>query len=305
MTDPTRWTPTENVMRHTGSPLEPDMDFFAEPPPEIGTVISAESTLMDDEAVRRARARKKALLLWVLIGLACGLLLAFVTELPLLICLLVGVVGGILIALLTTRYFYQCSYVGEQGVALYSLKGDRTAQPQLHIFRYTDGKHLYTQQTRRYKNGVYTGTNYSYRWTRVTGPDFKLENSYHNEKGYPAEDDLWHFASAAERAWSLYLLEAVNHQLNQLGFVEFQLQGTLSAVRIGPGFLEFEEKNGIAQRVEVADMKDIGLGSGVFKFKHKDSTWWSGKGKYSFTYSSIPNAKLFLICLEKLTGIHW
>lgn len=305
MTDSTRWTPTENVVRHTGSPLQPEMDFFAVPPSEIGTVISAESTLVGDEQRIRNRTRQKALLGWGLGGLVAGGFIALLAELPLLICALLGVGSGIAIAILSTRYFYQCSYVGELGIALHNLKESRTAEPETRIFCYAEGKNLYTQQTRRYYNGIYTGTTYNYRWTRLSGPDFKLEGNYRSEKGNPPENDLWHFASAAERAWSFYLLEAVNDQLNQRGYVEFPIKGALNAVRVGPGFMEFEERNGISQRVEVADMKDIRLGSGTFQFKHKDSTWWSGKGKYSFAYGIIPNARLFLICLEKLTGIHW
>jgi DnaJ-class molecular chaperone len=64
-------------------------------------------------------------------------------------------------------------------------------------------------------------------------------------------------------------------------------------------------KGGMSQRVQVVDMREITLGNGVFQFKHKDAQWWSGKGKYTFTYKNIPNANLFLIYLDRLTGIRW
>jgi hypothetical protein len=69
--------------------------------------------------------------------------------------------------------------------------------------------------------------------------------------------------------------------------------------------MEFVTKKDGAQRVMVADMRDILLGSGTFQFKHQDSRWWSGKGKYSFQYSNIPNANVFLICLKQFAGISW
>ena len=83
------------------------------------------------------------------------------------------------------------------------------------------------------------------------------------------------------------------------------MSGNPKAVRIGSGFLEFVLKNGSTQRVEVADMKNISLGGGTFQFLHKDSRWWSGKGKYAFSYAQLPNAKLFLLCLDRLVGIRW
>ncbi|QUY43755.1 hypothetical protein [Acaryochloris marina] len=304
MTGEMSWTPTENVVRHVGSQIIPDMEFFAPPPPEIGEIISADSSLSRSKQANQGQERLKNCMLWASGGAVGGCIFAFVTELPVLICALISTVIFIGIGILTTQYFYQCSYVGELGIALHSLKGKRSGQPKTEIFLFKDGKNLFTQQTRNYYNGVYTGTTFNYWWTRLSGPEFRLKGSYRSQKGNPPADNLCHFAQAAEGRWSTHLLPVINEQLNQLGYIEFPIGKTLRVVRIGPGFMEFEEKSG-THKVEVADMKDIQLGGGVFQFKHKDSTWWSGKGKYSFGYAAIPNARLFLICLERLTGIHW
>ncbi len=299
------WIPTENVTRHAGSSHPPGMEFFADPPPEIGTIVSADSTLFNPESPSRTQIRLRKCGLWGLVGAAVGAFVALIFEFSLVLGVILGVGIAVVLVLLSTQYFYQCSYVGEQGIALYTLKGNSSAQPQTRTFCFKDGKNLYTKQTRSYYNGVYTGTTYNYRWTLLTGADFKLGGSYRSEEGTPPEKSLWYFAKAAEGAWSVHLLQTMTAQLEQLGYVEFPITGSLRAVRVGAGFMEFEEKNGTRQRVDVADMKDIRLGSGVFQFKHKDSTWWSGKGKYSFAYGNIPNARLFLICLDRLTGIHW
>ncbi|NJK30058.1 MAG: hypothetical protein HC940_07845 [Acaryochloris sp. SU_5_25] len=298
------WIPAGNVTRHTDSLIAPDMDFFADPPPEIGTIISADSSLNSSSESKRIQSRIRSCLWEGIYGAAIGGLVALAVELPLLGSL-IGVAIAVILVLLSTRYAYHCSYVGERGIALSYLKGHRSAQPQTRIFCFQDGKNLYTQQTRSYYNGIYTGTTFNYRWTRLSTPDFKLEGAHRSEKGNPPPENLWHFADAAEGAWSVHLLQLVDQQLDQLGYVEFPIKSSLNAVRIGSGFMEFEEKNGTRQRVDVADMKDIRLGSGVFQFKHKGTTWWSGKGKYSFAYSNLPNARLFLICLDRLTGIHW
>lgn len=304
MTKDVGWTPTEGVLRHVGSPILSDLEFFVAPPPEIGTIISADSTLTHSQESKTTQKRVRNCLLWGGGGAGIGCYFALRTELPLLICVLIWGAIGIIVALLSSQYFHQCSYVGELGISLHTLKGRRSAQAKTQFLRFQEGKNLFTQQTRNYYNGVYTGTTFNYWWTQLSGPEFRLKGNYRSKEGNPPAENLYHFAKAAEEKWSTHLLPIFREQLNQRGYVEFPIGQTLRVVRIGSGFMEFEEKDG-THRVEVADMKDIRLGGGIFQFKHQDSTWWSGKGKYSFGYSAIPNARLFLICLEKLAGICW
>jgi len=299
------WMPREGVTRHSGSAIPQDMEFFATPPLEIGKVISAESTLKTSIQAGLTPLRIIVCSLSGLLGAGIGWYLAVVAGL--LSTTLVWTIGSlaVLIAYWATRFSHGCSYVGENGIARYTLKGDRNANPKADILPFKDAANLYTSQTRQYVNGVYTSTAYAYWFGKQSGQKYKLLGQYRNEQGWPEAKNSWHFANAAEAAWNNYLLPVVNEQLDRLGYVEFPMQGKLQAVRVGSGFMEFVVKGGVPQRVQVADMKDITLGSGVFQFKHKDAQWWSGKGKYSFNYSNIPNARLFLLCLDRLTGIRW
>ena len=58
------WMPPEGLERHAGGPCDPAWDFFAEPPPEIGPLVSAESNLILGKRPWRGSSRI------VLIGLA-------------------------------------------------------------------------------------------------------------------------------------------------------------------------------------------------------------------------------------------
>jgi hypothetical protein len=214
-------------------------------------------------------------------------------------------IGGGVIAYYHLKFSHCCSYVGEQGIAIYRIRGSRSAKVNTQMLLFKEATNLYTSQTRNYYNGAYSGTTYSYNWILTNRQKFVLSGSHGAEKGVPGYMNEWHCANAGENAWNNTLLPAINDQLNRLGYVEFPIQGNPQAVRIGDGFMEFVTKNGSVTRCEGTDMKDITLGGGTFKFNHKDATWWSGKGKFSFTYSNIPNARLFLICLERLMGIRW
>jgi hypothetical protein len=297
------WVPPKGVTRHAGSPISSELDFFLPPPPEIGQIISADSTL---NIGQQPTPMSKRMITSCLVGLVAGAIawgiLYLISQPYPVVLAIVGLIAGV-IAYFCYGFHHSCTYVGEQGIAEIRLNGSREATPQTHLLLFQEAANLYTSQTRRYKNGFYRGTSYSYQWTRPRNKTYVLSGQYHSEQGWPEDRNLWHFANSAETAWSSYMLGVINEQLTRLGYVEFPMQGNPQAVRVGQGFLEFVLKDGTMQRAAVEDMRDMRLGAGQFHFTHKDARWWSGKGKYSFTYSTIPNARLFLICMRTLAGI--
>ncbi len=300
MTHQSVWTPGADLTRHAGSPIPPERDFFVAPPLEIGQVLSAESTL-------KTSTQPVSTPLRIIICLLAGLLGAGISWRLTASAIFTGIIGSlaVLIAYRKTFFFHYCSYVGKNGIATYAIKGDRHASAKAKILRFQDATNLYTSQTRHYRNFFYNGTSYSYRFEQKPGKPFELGGTYYSRRGWPKDKDDWHLANAAEAAWSNYLLPLVDGQLERLEYIEFPIEGYLQAVRVGSAFMEFVMKDGVVERAQVADMKNITLGSGVFHFAHKDAHWWSGKGSYSFNYSNIPNARLFLLCLKRQTGIAW
>ena len=299
-----KWIPGTEVTRHAGSPIPEGMDFFVAPPPDIGQVVSAESTLtVSKHPMPPERRLMVSFLVGVPVAVMVLLIMSFTIE-AMVVAVIPAAIAGSLIYFFT-RFSHQCSYVGEQGMVEFKISGSRSAEPKANLLRFKEAENLYTSQTRHYYNGVYTSTFYEYKWTRGSGRDYRLTGSYRSEKGQPKDKDKWHFASSAEAIWSGYKLQAISNQLDKLGYAEFPMQGNPQAVRVGSGFLEFVLKDGTAQRVDVNDMRDIKLGSGLFQFAHHDARWWSGRGKYAFTYGKLPNARLFLLCLDKLAGIRW
>ncbi|MEO0355495.1 MAG: hypothetical protein AAF268_11775 [Cyanobacteria bacterium P01_A01_bin.3] len=304
-----KWQPTDGATTHSGQTITSDMDFFEAPHPSIGTVISAESTLKTSDRSMPSSRRIQ----FISFGAAAAGVLIYavfnatdvgLTGGPIVVLLLAAAIVGTIIYFFT-RFGHRCSYVGERGVVEYRLKGTRSGKPTSEMHLFSETADLFTSATRNYYNGIYTGTNYLFRWVDGGSQVFKLNGVYRSQKGWPKEGDRWHFANAAEGAWSGFRVKSLTASLEQTGYVEFPLKGNPKAVRIGSGFMEFLLKDESTQRVEVKDMKKISLGQGFFKFAHQDARWWSGKGKFSFSYAGLPNAKLFLYCLKQLTGIHW
>jgi hypothetical protein len=295
------WQPHPEIESHSGSPPTADADFFMPPPPTIGELISADTTLKTSTSNPMPELLRLTIV--ILAGGVSFAIILFGFHNALFAIVAAGVNGWL--AWFCTRFHHTCSYIGSKGLIKYELVESRSAMPKESLLLFTDAHSLYAKTIRNYTNGLYTGTNYTYTWKKNSGNEYVITGSYQSEKSSPKDGDIWHFANMSESVWSSYLLSTLDAQIDRHGYVEFPMGGALQAVRVGQGFMEFVTRKDGSQRVMVADMRDISLGSGTFQFKHQDARWWSGKGKYSFEYANIPNARVFLICLSELAGISW
>jgi hypothetical protein len=300
----------EPVMSHAGTPLDPDLVLFCEPPESIGEVQTAWTTLQYGK-----QPKPMILRLGVALALtaACPVFAVVVSRAAGLnnidpawligSSLIVGLVlGGI--ALAATRFKHVCSYVGTAGMSRHTIKGDVEATPEHEIFLFDDATDLTTAQTRHYTNGVYTGTSYNFDWKDHNGQRvFRLHGSYRSKDGNPKPKDPFHFAQSGEFAWSNYLLDILQEELEQHGSVEFKVNKK-DRVRVGPGFLELEFK-GKTERVNAEDIQTLQVSGGSFQIKTHDARWLGRKGKFHFDYAAMANARVFLLSLEALAGFHF
>jgi hypothetical protein len=295
----------EGVPDHTGEARPQPVDFFAAPPPEIGQVTSAESTLRQGKAPMSPPLR-------------LGIMLAVLAAVALATAQLASnmhrddrdvlyIAAGLIAAFALwfvwklTRFVHRCSYVGNSGVALFTVKGSRNAVPRTQMFRFDQAVEVHAAQTRHFVNGVYTHTSYNYSWTSPEGKViYRLFGKHKGKDKLPKRGDFWHFARAAEIAFSEAVLLRAQEQLQREGSIAFRVDAK-RWVRVGPGFLEFHF-GGEPTRVTRDEIASVSLASGQFSFKHKDAKWYSRAGKYSFSYGTMANPKVFLFAMEKLMG---
>ena len=303
------WQPDPEVTSHAGEPLSDQLHFLHPPPDEIGEVITAFSTLKKGKKPMPLATRQLVILApgaLVLLGILQVQKQIFPNE-TLRDSLWPGMIGGMFVALimyLVTRFRHTMTYVGRAGVARLQHKGPLSQPGKCDSLVFESAADLRSSQTRQYVNGVYTGTNYRFVWTNEAGKAiFKLVGSYRSSKTKaPKPTSVFHFARSAETAWSLHLIELLDAELAEHGCVQFDLARD-KWVRVGPGFLELRLGKEEA-RLEVADIRDLTIASGSFKVVHKDAKWF-GKGKFSFEYGQLANAKVFLLALERLLGFQF
>jgi hypothetical protein len=303
----TGWRSSPKLTDHADKPIPPDWDFFVQPPPEIGQISSAYTSLLTSQNARNAASR------WsIALGVAATIELIicffFYNQTPpppsLIGPLVMGFVPamiGLLVVMWFTRFRKTCSYVGVQGVARYKLNGDRNSVPTGDLFVFPAATELRTRQIRRFVNGVYSGTSYNYTWTNANGQKvFNIAGQYHSKASTPKPSDAYWFAVSADVAWSTYLLDQAEEALRHQGFLQFNLNKD-RWVRVGSGYFEFYLK-GEQEKVLTSEIKSVSLAQGHFSIVGKDAKRFSSKSKYGFDYANMANPKLFMFAMRKLCG---
>jgi hypothetical protein len=294
------WVPRPGVTNHNGEPLPPDRVFFAPPPPEIGEVVTAYSTLTSRSRPMSPLSRA---LLSVGVGSAVAVGLSFVPDVDVVFEVLAFVVAAPLVWL-ATGFRHKATYVGLEGVARLSCQGSLDRPAKAEVFRFDEAEELRTGQTRQYNNGVYSGTSYHFTWTDAQGRKrYKLSGTYHGEKKPPKAKDPFHFAKSAERAWSHHKGEWAAGELESTGAVRFNLGGS-DWIAVGEGFLILGRK-GTEERWDAGEIGGISVRDGVLKIKRVDAKegWFSSHGVFQVSLASMADARLFLLTIEKLLGV--
>lgn len=294
------------VLSHSNQPLSDNLDFFANPPEEIGPITSAHSTLGIGEQPISPAARMGYVLMGAIGGLLVGLVIGSLfdaNEIWTVIWALGIPVIIVLIVYSSTGFHHTCTYVGRKGIASYEVKGNRENLTGSY-FVFVDATELRASQTKRYTNGAYQGTDYNFVWTDVGGRTiYTVNGTYQSEAGNPPEGDLYHFGCCAEWAWTFHLFEQAQAQLQMSGSIYFGLGGK-DWVRLAEGkillYFKGEESEHLAE-----DIEEVRIHDGSFQIRRRDAQkgWFSSSGIYKFPYSSLGNAQLFLILLERVVGI--
>jgi hypothetical protein len=255
----------DDVPDHTGRPNRSTADFFVPPPPEIGPLVSAASTLQVTDQPMGLAERIHRVLAMVLVlsagGLGIGLWLGMMRGgvVYAIVCPIAGLVAAGVVWI-RTRFEHACTYVGTLGAARYRCHGSRDNLIERSVFLFRDAVALHSKVTRYYQNKHLQRSEYDYDWLlsggspafQVSVPNRGWERAdiggatirilLHGQVDctalVPPPNDLSHFGAAAEVAWSLHRLDAVQTELERDGCVRFTL-ATGGVLRLGPGFIDF------------------------------------------------------------------
>lgn len=301
------WSPPPAVRLHNGEMLPVDADFFQEPPPEIGEIVSAQSTLVTSKQPFSTLVRLMlvvGLTGLVFYGIVIGMRLAVKNPLDADLGYVLGTVAALVtmpLIIYLTRFSHTCTYVGKAGIAEFTLKGNRDNTPRSRLLLFDNCTDVTTWQLRNYTNGIYSGTQYRNIWRDDQGRElFTLKGTFSSETGTPKAASPYWFAMAAEVNWNEFAFDRMVKDYESQGYLDFRVKSK-DMVRVGNGYLEFTF-GGKTTRLTPDDIKTLSLSNGSFTIHTKEARWFSSKGKFGFEYGGMGNAKLFLFALERLAG---
>jgi hypothetical protein len=299
----------ERIGNHGGGDLPVNGDYFVDAPAEIGPLVSAYTTLRKGQRPWSIPARTIVCVLATFGGLLLGAGIDLVFDLIpgfwSAIWLIVFPAGAFLLALYLTSFTHTVTYVGQEGAARYCCSGTRNNVTKNEVFQFRDATHLRTSTTHHYNRGSYQYTSYKYTWTDVGGRQrYEISGTHNSRQSTPPSTHAFHYARAAELAWTMYLMEQAHRQIDLAGGVSFPLKGRQS-IRICPGLIVFSLKDEEPIEWEAEDVGDAVIQQGVVKIKRVDAQegWFSSTGVVKFPFDQLANAQLFFHLLEKHIGV--
>ncbi len=293
---------------HGGEELPSWMDFFADPPKKIGTVISACSTLRKGVKPWSPGARAGVVLFVAALGLVIGLMISSGFHIrepfwagfwPILLTSLLA-----LIAFLSTGFSHTVTYIGRLGLARYTCSGNRDNVSTKEVFLFADAEDLRTKTVLHYTNGAYQHTNYTYTWNdRHGGPCFIITGQHNSEAGNPPTTHAFQFARAGEIAWTLFLLAQMREEDERKLSVQFHLTGD-DWIKLSKDGIRFKV-GGMKEDWTVREIGSVSVNAGTVVIRHRDAQegWFSSSGIVKFQYDQLANAQLFFHVMEKLVGV--
>jgi curved DNA-binding protein CbpA len=224
-------------MDHWGNRISDEMEFICLPK-KIGVIISGYSTLKKTDKPLSTLRMFLNILFYASIAVVISVGIILVAEItnPVLIFTLVSLLVLIIIwiRIILNKFKHSWNFIGINGFAEYNLEGSRENIVKSVEVNFNELTDLFIEYK---KNG------YEFSWLNYKTKDRVI----HTDQGIYDKDDLpkdlyssYWLNKEAEKYWTIYLLDNMERELLEKGFIEFRLiDGMRPYIRIGIGFISF------------------------------------------------------------------
>ena len=262
------WNPGSTVTDHLGRSLPSDRDFFVPPPPDIGTVVRAWSSL-------RQGVRSRGLeisLTGTIVAAATGFALLWYLFQMLepnepdvyITAAVFGALSGIASCWYVLHFKHECSYVGTQGVARFLCSYRRDHLIKAEVFSFRNALEFRKAELTIVHSGVVPQIQYRFDWYDGGGEIcFQITGDYYFRPylgSKPWYQLSYQWGISAEIAWTNSIMEFVQDELTREGAARFNLFDG-DYLRVGPGFVEAYQA-GRETRLPAADVEKLTVKGG-------------------------------------------
>jgi hypothetical protein len=204
--EPMNWT------MHNGEPCHENLRFFANPPEDLGELLSVGSDLGRQMLEQTRTERYGYAVVIAAIPLVIGILILIFAD---------GGVGGLVVGLffcffavvlffgvLTAESVHINSFVFDRGVAMYKAEHPCDNISEETVVHFDKCFELQKTETVHTKNNVYSRTTYSYWWRNTDSEtSYSLDGEHSLKDNAPSRNPMYDFVLAAENAWNQFYRE--------------------------------------------------------------------------------------------------
>lgn len=207
------------------------------------------------------------------------------------------------------------AYVGINGFAKFRINRSNLAinlkeSIEINFSEITD---LITAQSSQYYNFIKIGKDYHYYWCNENKIVYQVYRAFAKKEGIPkkSEYDFW-LNNTAEKYWTIYLLDKINKELDEKGFLTFNFYTInddaiklLPWLKIGPGFISWTQNN-IETVYKINDIERLVLKNGWLSIVNKKYDmkmyFFKEHKKLDIPIAIMTNRAFFFKSIEILLG---
>jgi hypothetical protein len=303
---------------HKGKTLPAKTVFFKEPG-NIGLLITGESSLKEGDQPRSGRTLYLSYIKTIIFFLFLSIVIILIGRVNdrdwMLFWIITCIIIAVLNAFSSSLFRGESSYVGTKGFAKFTFinsPNNITSSTEISFDYVSD---LIKETTMKYKNFSYVGTHYSYSWIYHGEVVFKMTGRHdnkHDEVGkYPAE---YNFMASAEVQWTNRLIERMDEQLREFGFIQFNCMikefskwKVFKHIRLGMGYIEIVNYKAIV-KYDIEEINRVYVKNGTIIIEHSNyqkkllGLIQSGD-KAEIVIDYLSNQAFFFFVYDRLVGV--
>ena len=302
---------------HWGNKLDAQADLFARPK-RIGRLISGYTSLSIDDKPYTL----KQLFVGYSAGLLCSLLIAWLivyvfgisaVQIKL---LTLGIVSALVLGIVYsyTIFRYECNYMGVNGFAQFKCKGSREKISESWEVNFNDLSDLF--KTLEVGGSYYTigksRLSYTFAWLNDRTVINQSKGTFEG-KQYPDHSESKYWLHAwAEKYWTIYLLDRMEKELEQRGYLEFSTMTLenkqyvkVPFMHVGVDYMRFFKDEG-ETLYHNREIKRVHREGDRLVFEHQNNEkpfyFFDTGDSFGVDLSTISNALFLIKSLEILLG---
>lgn len=223
---------------------------------------------------------------------------------------------GFLSGIRNFTFIHKCAYIGVNGFAESLMHKNRETKALHYEINFNDLLGVSVIYRQNYNSFIYQNTTFSFMWFNKNGDAIlELEDTFESKSNNPDKSNFGYWSQyTAEKYWTVFLLDNLEQELVNKGFIEFMLVGydkankkpaTIKFIEMGIGYIKFIYANR-ETTYQFNEIKNMYIKNGNLFIENKNYEkkflFLSSGDKDGIPLANLMNKNYFFKAVELLLG---